>query len=163
RVSAFTVVAASMSTLDLQWPSACQQDCSGSFAQNHPFRDFAEGFDRSFRTEKTPPAIRVAKEPVDFFRADDKAIDDRNVLHYLLCHSHCHKPDGPITHQRVSGARNTKNSRKVTCGRVKNRFGKQEWTGCLRTRFNDVAVKTFRVDHAAIRDCEDESRSPGNL
>ena len=29
----------------------------------------------------------------------------------------------------------------------------------MRARFNDVAVKALRVDHAAVRNCEDESNS----
>src|SRR5207253_5566051 len=57
---------------------------------------------------------------------------------------------------------NTENRREMARRGVKHRFWKQERTSLLRASLNDIAVKTFGINHAPISDSEDE-RSPFSL
>jgi len=50
----------------------------------------------------------------------------------------------------------------VTGGRVENRLGKKQRTGRVRAGGDDVAIKAFCINDAAVGDGEDE-RDPGRV
>ena len=72
------------------------------------------------------------------------------IGHQVFSHFYRCEPDRSVAYQGISGASNPENRREMACRCIEHGFRKQKRTGGLRACVNDVAIKTFRVNHAAI-------------
>src|SRR5207245_1740213 len=109
-----------------------------------------------FLFQQSPFVISVAKHPIRFFGTDDEAEIERVILQQVMRHFDGEHADSAVADGGVTRASNSKDRGQMTRWRIENRFRKKQWTGRLRTGFDDVVVKTFSVNDAAVRSCEHE-------
>src|SRR5437870_2011030 len=91
-----------------------------------------------------------ALEPTASFHPDNKATVNSLICQQVIGHFNRREPNRSVAHQGISGASNTENRREMARRGVKHRFWKQERTSLLRAGLNDIAVKTFGINHAPI-------------
>src|SRR6266508_3892853 len=72
------------------------------------------------------------------------------IRHEVFSHFYRCEPNRSVAYQSIGGASDAENRRKMACRGMEDSFGKQQRTGGLRARVNDVAVKTLRVNHTAV-------------
>src|SRR5204863_2673984 len=136
---------------------SCEQDRPGAFAENHSARRFLEGPDWRRGTEQAPFAVSVAGKPISFFGGDNEAVVEAIAKHEIVRHFESEQSDRAVADEGVARAGDAEDGGEMAGGRVENGFGKEERARSLGAGFDDVVIEAFRVDHAAIRDGEDES------
>src|SRR6266542_1807274 len=78
------------------------------------------------------------------------------IRHEVFSHFYRCEPNRSVAYQSIGGASDAENRRKMACRGIEDSVGKQQRTGGLRARVNDVAVKTLSVNHTAVCNSDDE-------
>ena len=159
RFGSSAKISARMRAFNKHTAVTCEKDCPCAFAQDHSAILLPIRLNRRGYTKQTPSTVSITQQPIDLFGPDDQAIVQRLTLHELPRHFDRCEPNCSVSHERVSNTGYSENRRKMACRRVEHCFWEQERTGRLSACVHDVAVETFRINDASIRDGEDQ-RNP---
>src|SRR5438132_6853897 len=107
-----------MRAFDCERTRPREKDCPCTFAQDHSALLLTEWLDRRRQTKQTPSPVRVAQEPIDFFRPNDQTIVECFIRHQVFGHFYRGEPNRSVPHQGVSRASNTENRREMASRRI---------------------------------------------